>query len=197
MLDAAKSIGARVWVTNEYTHVQVDQPILINQALRRAGQLSARPGPFGETLDTFASAAFAVCDHQIAHVYTSVTCDTEKLRDLLVGLPGVDKVYWHTERANIGLDHVRAGDFVVLAQPNAWFAYPFWLDERVAPDYAAPWTSIASPATIRANSFSTRPCVGQRAMPPGGFCKKNSAFARFLTLFPWIRIWCAAAMGCK
>ena len=30
-----------------------------------------RPGPFGETLDTFGSRAFAVCDHQVAHVYVA------------------------------------------------------------------------------------------------------------------------------
>ncbi len=59
-----------------------------------------------------------------------------KVRDLLADLPGVDKVYYAAERAAIGLDHVRAGEFVVLAKPNAWFAYPFWLDDRAAPDYA-------------------------------------------------------------
>lgn len=136
LLDAAKAGGARVWITNEYAHVQVSHPILINRELRRAGFLVARSGPFGETLDTFASAAFAVCDHQIAHVYANPGCDIAKLRDLLIGLAGVDKVYHGGERANIGLDHSRTGDFVALAQPDAWFAYPFWLEDRAAPDYA-------------------------------------------------------------
>jgi predicted AlkP superfamily pyrophosphatase or phosphodiesterase len=136
LLEAAKAIGARVWVTNEYAHLQVNHPILINRALRQAGQLSARPGPFGEALDTFASTAFAVCDHQLAHVYTGAACDISKVRDLLIGLPGVDKVYYGSERADIGLDHVRAGDFVLLSNTDAWFAYPFWLEDRQAPDYA-------------------------------------------------------------
>jgi predicted AlkP superfamily pyrophosphatase or phosphodiesterase len=136
LLDAAKAAGARVWVTNEYAHVQVDQAVLINRALRQTELLCARPGPFGETLDTFASQAFAVCDHQLAHVYLHAGCDAAKVRDLLAGLAGVDKIYYAAERAAVGLDHVRAGEFVVLAKPNAWFAYPFWLDDRAAPDYA-------------------------------------------------------------
>jgi len=39
-------------------------------------------------------------------------------------------------RGEVGLDHPRAGDLVVLARPDAWFAYPYWLDDRRAPDFA-------------------------------------------------------------
>jgi hypothetical protein len=45
-------------------------------------------------------------------------------------------VYAGEERAELQLRHSRAGDLVLLAQPEAWFAYPFWLDDRQAPDYA-------------------------------------------------------------
>ena len=133
VLDAAKKIGAAVWIVNEYTHVQVEQPIYLNRILRQAGFLVARDGPFGEQLETYASDAFAVCDHQVAHVYTNAAT---KVRDLIAQQLGVDRVYIGDERAEIGLNHPRAGDLVVLAKPNAWFAYPFWLDDRRAPDYA-------------------------------------------------------------
>jgi hypothetical protein len=36
----------------------------------------------------------------------------------------------------VDLRHERAGELVLLAAPDAWFAYPFWLDDRQAPDYA-------------------------------------------------------------
>jgi hypothetical protein len=108
----------------------------VNRALRRTGLLSARLGPFGEMLDTFASRAFAVCDHQLAHVYVNDAADLPRVRDLLAALPGVALVAAGAERAELGLDHPRAGDLVALARPDAWFAYPYWLDDRLAPDFA-------------------------------------------------------------
>ncbi len=134
ILDAARSIGARVWVVSEYGLVDVSRPIEINRVLRKAGLLTVRPGPFGDFLDTFTSQAFAVCDHQLAHV--SVQGELEQVRDVVAAIPGVARVYAGEERAEIGLDHPRAGELVALAQPDAWFAYPFWLDDSGEPDYA-------------------------------------------------------------
>src|SRR5262249_21641040 len=116
LLDAAQAAGAAVWVVNEYTHLQVNQPILINRALRQAGLLTARPGPFGEQLDTFASRAFAVCDHQVAHVNVNDKADLPRARDIIGTLAGVDRVFVGAERGEIGLDHLRAGDLVVLSK---------------------------------------------------------------------------------
>jgi len=136
LLDRAKSIGVRVWVVSEYGHCDVSRPILLNRVLRQAGLLSVRPGPFGESLDTFTSRAFAVCDHQLAHVYVSNPADHERVRELLVGQPGVARVFVGDQRAEIGLNHERSGELVVLSEPDAWFAYPYWLDDRAAPDFA-------------------------------------------------------------
>jgi predicted AlkP superfamily pyrophosphatase or phosphodiesterase len=136
LLETARSTGARVWVVSEYGHVQVSQAIEPNRVLRRAGLLSVRPGPFGEVLETFASRAFAVCDHQVAHVYVREPDDLPAVRDGLAGLPGVARVLAGEERAEVGLLHERAGELVLLSEPDSWFAYPFWLDDRQAPDYA-------------------------------------------------------------
>ncbi len=107
-----------------------------NRALRQAGLLTARAGPFGETLETFASRAFAVCDHQLAHVYVADAADVPRAREVLSALPGVARVLAGDERGEVGLRHDRAGELVLLSEPDAWFAYPFWLDDRLAPDYA-------------------------------------------------------------
>jgi len=138
VLDAARAAGARVWVVSEYGHGDVSRPILLNRALREGGFLSVRGGPFGEMLDTLGSRAFAVCDHQVAHVYVDRADDQARLRvgTLIAGLPGVARVLTGAERREIGLDHARAGDVVVLSQCDSWFAYPYWLDDRVAPDFA-------------------------------------------------------------
>lgn len=151
LLDAARAVGARVWVVSEYGHVQVNRAVFPNRTLRQAGLLAVRQGPFGENLDTFTSQAFAVCDHQVAHVYVNDEMNLsgrafsrdakrsaviEPVRELIGSLPGVARVVAGEERAEIGLRHERAGDLVVLAERDAWFAYPFWLDDALAPDYA-------------------------------------------------------------
>jgi predicted AlkP superfamily pyrophosphatase or phosphodiesterase len=136
LLDIAAGIGARVWVVNEYAHVAVNLAVYPNLALRKAGLLAVRPGPFGEQLDTFESRAFAVCDHQVAHVYVRDSSDLPKAKDTLAGLPGVARALSGEEREELLLRHERSGELVLLAKPEAWFAYPFWLDSRLAPDYA-------------------------------------------------------------
>ncbi|HKI31115.1 MAG TPA: alkaline phosphatase family protein [Gemmataceae bacterium] len=136
LLDEARRCGASAWVVSEYGHVAVRRPVLPNRALREAGLLTVRPGPFGEQLDTFESRAFAVCDHQLAHVYVPDEADVPRVRELLAALPGVARVLAGEERAEIDLRHPRSGEIIALSEPDAWFAYPFWLDDRLAPDYA-------------------------------------------------------------
>jgi predicted AlkP superfamily pyrophosphatase or phosphodiesterase len=136
VLDAARAVGARVWVVSEYGHCEVHRPVLLNRALRQAGLLEVRPGPFGEQLDTFASRALAVCDHQLAHVYVADAADVPHVRDVLAGLAGVCRLLSGDECCEIELGHSRAGEIVALAESDAWFAYPFWLDDRRAPDFA-------------------------------------------------------------
>jgi predicted AlkP superfamily pyrophosphatase or phosphodiesterase len=110
--------------------------VYLNRALRAAGLLEVRRGPFGEQLDLYGSRAFAVADHQLAHVYVRDPGDVERVRGALAAVPGVAHLYGGEERAAIALDHYRSGELVALADPDAWFAYPFWLDDAVAPDYA-------------------------------------------------------------
>ena len=136
IIDAADAAGARVWIVNEYGHCDVNRPVIINRVLRLEGLLDVRPGPFGEVFDTFNSRAFAVCDHQLAHVYVSDPADLRRAAERLTAEPGIARVYVGEERHEIGLNHPRSGELIALAEPDAWFAYPFWLDDRNAPDYA-------------------------------------------------------------
>src|SRR3954454_25233654 len=87
LLDAAMAAGARVWVVSEYGHCDVSRPIPVNRLLRQAGFLTVRPGPFGEILETFQSRAFAVCDHQLAHVYVPEVGDRPRVREFLADKP--------------------------------------------------------------------------------------------------------------
>jgi predicted AlkP superfamily pyrophosphatase or phosphodiesterase len=136
LLDAAKTLGAQVWVVSEYGHCDVTRPVYLNRVLRSAGLLEVRQGPFGEQLDLYGSRAFAVVDHQLAHVYVRDAEDVLRLRDLLMPVEGVAKVLTGEERSAIGLNHDRSGELILLSEPNAWFAYPFWMNDEIAPDYA-------------------------------------------------------------
>jgi predicted AlkP superfamily pyrophosphatase or phosphodiesterase len=136
LVEVVRKIGGRIWVVSEYGHVNVRRAVLPNRTLRQAGLLDVRPGPFGETLNAFGSRAFAVCDHQLAHVYVNDPSDLPRVRDEIARLPGVGRVLAGAERAELVLNHARAGDLVALAESDAWFAYPFWRDDRQAPDYA-------------------------------------------------------------
>jgi hypothetical protein len=48
----------------------------------------------------------------------------------------VQRVIASGERAELQLGHARAGDLVLVPEPGAWFAYPWWTDPSEAPDYA-------------------------------------------------------------
>ncbi len=137
LIEAARAQGATVVVVSEYAITEVSQPVHLNRVLREAGLLTVRREPLGwETLDAGASVAFAVADHQVAHVYVNDPARYEEVRRVLKATRGVDAVLDRQQQASLGIDHARSGEFVVVAQPGAWFTYYFWLDDRLAPDYA-------------------------------------------------------------
>ena len=137
LISVAKQNGADVVVVSEYGITEVDQPIHINRALRDSGFLAVRHEPLGwETLDCGASKAFAVADHQVAHIYIQNPSDVEAVRRVVEQLDGVERVLDRTEQAEAGIDHDRSGELVAVSHRNAWFTYYFWMDDAVAPDYA-------------------------------------------------------------
>src|SRR5207253_2417902 len=62
--------------------------------------------------------------------------DRQRVRAVIAATPGVGRVLEDAERTELGLDHPRAGELIVLARHDSWFAYPYWLDDRRAPDFA-------------------------------------------------------------
>ena len=137
LVDAARAAGMEVVVVSEYGIGPVSRVAYPNRALREAGLLAALwQDSVGETLDAGASRAFAVCDHQVAHVHVADPADEPAVARLLGALPGVRRVLRGAERRAAGLDHPRSGSLVLEAEPDAWFAYPYWLDDRRAPDFA-------------------------------------------------------------
>lgn len=108
----------------------------INRALRRAGLLEVHTQDGMEYLDPMASRAFAVADHQVAHVYVRRPEDLDATRAALDGLPGIEQLLDDEGKKAQHLDHPRAGELVAVAEPDAWFTYYYWLDDDRAPDFA-------------------------------------------------------------
>jgi predicted AlkP superfamily pyrophosphatase or phosphodiesterase len=128
--------GRRILVLSEYGLTDVRRPVHINRVLRDAKLLAVRDELGLEALDPGASAAFAVADHQIAHVYVKDPRHLAPVKALLRQVPGIDLVLDRREQAAEGLDHERGGELVAISAPDAWFTYYYWLDDRKAPDYA-------------------------------------------------------------
>lgn len=127
-------------VVSEYGITDVDTPVHINRILREKGYIEVRETQVGNTiqenLDCGASTAFAVSDHQCAHVYVNDLTQLESIKTLLENTPGIERVLDKKAQQTIGVCHERSGDLFVIANTNAWFTYYFWLDDNKAPDYA-------------------------------------------------------------
>ncbi|WP_017627417.1 nucleotide pyrophosphatase/phosphodiesterase family protein [Nocardiopsis chromatogenes] len=136
LLDDAAERGTRVLVVSEYGIAPASRPVHVNRALRDAGLLEVYTQHGMEYLDPWASRAFAVADHQAAHVYVADPADLPHVAALASALPGVDLVLDRAGQADHGLDHARSGELVLVAEPEAWFTYYYWNDDRSAPDFA-------------------------------------------------------------
>ncbi len=137
LIEVAQTAGADVVVLSEYAITDVSRPVHLNRILREQGWLQVRKEALGwETLDCGASTAFAVADHQIAHVYVQVPAQIASVKSALEAVDGIEMVLDPRQQAEFGIDHERSGELVVIAAPGAWFTYYFWFDDQVAPDYA-------------------------------------------------------------
>jgi predicted AlkP superfamily pyrophosphatase or phosphodiesterase len=136
LIAAADRAGAAVVVVSEYALEDVNRVVHVNRLLREAGLLAVRETPAGELLDTFASRAFAVADHQVAHVYARGGPALSAAREALSRVDGVEAVLDRAAQAPYGIDHPRAGDLVLVAKRGAWFSYYYWMDDAAAPDFA-------------------------------------------------------------
>ncbi len=128
--------GHRIMVLSEYGIVPVSQPVHPNRLLREAGMLSLKVDLGREYLDFGTCAAFAVADHQIAHVYVQQPERIADIKALFERQPGIAQVLDETGKRALGLAHERAGDLVLLAEADAWFTYYYWEDDARAPDFA-------------------------------------------------------------
>lgn len=128
--------GAQVVILSEYGITDVTKPVALNRVLRKHDLISIREERGLELLDAGASKAFAVADHQVAHIYINDLSKVAEVKNIIEKVPGVEKVLKGAERAAYHLDHDRAGELVAIADADSWFSYYYWFDDNKAPDFA-------------------------------------------------------------
>jgi predicted AlkP superfamily pyrophosphatase or phosphodiesterase len=136
LVDHFRSRGARILILSEYGIQPVSRPIHLNRVLRERGLLAVREELGRELLDPGASAAFAVADHQVAHIYVDDRSRLGEVKDLISAVKGVARVLDENGKRELHLDHPRSGELIALAEHDAWFTYYYWLDDRLMPDFA-------------------------------------------------------------
>ncbi|MGI9521658.1 MAG: alkaline phosphatase family protein [Hyphomicrobiaceae bacterium] len=137
LIEVAETEGREVIVVSEYGITPVTDAVHINRALRRAGLLAVRVEEHGrEQLDAGASDAFAVADHQLAHIYVKKPDQIAIVQSLIANLEGVEVVLDEEGKRAYALDHPRSGELVAISRADRWFSYYYWLEDDKAPDYA-------------------------------------------------------------
>lgn len=136
LIDHVRRAGARVIVLSEYAITKVTGAVHLNRVLRQHGLLRVREELGTEKLDAGGSEAFAVADHQLAHVYVRDPARVAEVKKLLEGVDGVERVLDDEGKRAEGLDHPRSGELVAIADAQRWFSYYYWLDDARAPDFA-------------------------------------------------------------
>lgn len=118
-----------VLAVTESVSTPVTEPVYPNLVLRGMGLLRLVDLPGGGTdVDVAGSAAFALADHQLCHIYLN---DPDSAAPVAAGFSGahddgVATVATGGRRARLGLDHPRAGDVILVASPDRWFAPDWW-----------------------------------------------------------------------
>ncbi|MDW7693415.1 alkaline phosphatase family protein [Flammeovirgaceae bacterium SG7u.111] len=128
--------GAEVIFLSEYGITDVNQPIHINRLLRENGLIAVRDEMGLEVFDAGASKAFALADHQLAHIYINDLSVKDKVKSLLENMEGIELVLDEEGKKQHHIAHERAGELVAVADKDSWFTYYYWLDDDKAPDFA-------------------------------------------------------------
>jgi len=128
VLDAARASGHEVLVYGDYAIGAAAQPLFPNKLLRDRNLMAVRRVGKQAYPDFHESRAFAVADHEVAHVFLRDPSDRGRVEETLRALPGTVDVIASASRT--------ANELVMCGRNGAWFAYPWWEDPKEAPDFA-------------------------------------------------------------
>ena len=122
-------------IFSEYGFNDVLYHIPLNRILRDAGLLSVRTINNKEYIDFEYSKAFAMVDHQIAHIYIN-NASAEQIKKVLEKIEGVERVLSGEDMKTLKINHERSGDLIAVANKDMWFSYYWWYENEKAPNFA-------------------------------------------------------------
>jgi predicted AlkP superfamily pyrophosphatase or phosphodiesterase len=138
LCDAARAHGYEVLFFGDYAITTVEEgAVFPNGALRNAGLFLTQDVKGMAYPDFFSSKAFAMVDHELAHVYVPDRGSLERAREVVSDIRGVAEVLDREAQQAWGIAHPNSGDLVMVAEDGYWFAYPWWGDKAEAPDFAS------------------------------------------------------------
>ena len=184
LIDYFLERDCRIIVLSEYGITPVSRAVHPNRILREAGYLSVKTDLGREYLDPGTSRAFAVADHQIAHIYIRTAQDIPAVKALCKEIPGIERVLDEKGKREYGLDHERSGELVLIADSNAWFTYYFWLDDQKAPDYARTVNIHAKPGYDPCELFIDPKLLLPKVKIGWTLIKKTFGFRYLLDVIP-------------
>ena len=184
LIDYFDQRGVASMVLSEYGITLVDTQVHLNRVFREQGWITIKEELGLELLDCGASRAFAVADHQVAHIYLNDRSIESSVRAAVEKQPGVARVVGGAEKAALGLDHPRSGDLVALAKENAWFTYYYWLDDALAPDFARCVDIHRKPGYDPVELFLDPKLVAPKLKIASRLLKKKLGFRMLMDVIP-------------
>lgn len=185
LIETFESRGRRVLLVSEYGITTVDRPVSLNRVFREKGWLTIKEELGLELIDFGASRAFAVADHQVAHVYVNDSEILPEVRRVLESVEGVGRILADEDaKREAGVNHPRAGDIVVESTPEAWFTYYYWFEDRRAPDFARCVDIHRKPGYDPVELFFNPKLKGVQARVAWKLLRKKLGFRTLMDLIP-------------
>src|SRR5688500_18424977 len=184
LIDFFELRRASVVILSEYGIMPVSKPVHLNRLLREKGCITVREELGRELLDAGASSAFAVADHQFAHVYVNDRSKLEEVRRLVESAPGVERVLDEAGKRENHLDHDRSGELIAIAAPDAWFTYYYWLAASLAPDFARTVDSHRKPGYDPAELFIDPKVTAPKLKIAATLAKRKLGMRSLLEVIP-------------
>ena len=135
LVESVLHSGGKIVLLSEYAIHPVDHCVAPNRLLADAGLLATRETADGRLIDYEQSTAFAMVDHQIAHVYIRKPELLTTVRRLFEAQSGL-RVVKRDRLTDLRLDHRRSGDLLLYTPHGGWMDYRWWTNPADAPSFA-------------------------------------------------------------